>query len=108
MTSWTLWLTLLCAGILTFLIRLSFILFFGKREIPPLLLRAFRLVPAAVLSALILPDLLLSKGAVTVGLSNFRLFAGLLALIIAWRTKNVLLTIGVGMGTLFLLQLLVR
>lgn len=104
MTSWTLWLTLLCAGLLTLMIRLSFILFFGKRAIPPLLLRAFRFVPVTVLSALILPDMLLTKGTIAIGLSNFRLLAGGIALIVAWRTKNVLLTLLAGMGGLLLLQ----
>ncbi|HCI79244.1 MAG TPA: branched-chain amino acid ABC transporter permease [Ktedonobacter sp.] len=108
MTSWTLWLTLLCAGLLTLMIRLSFILFFGKRTIPPLLLRAFRFVPVTVLSALILPDMLLSKGTIAIGLSNFRLLAGILALLVAWRTKNVLLTLLAGMGSLLLLQLLIK
>lgn len=108
MTSWTLWLTLLCIGLLTLMIRLSFILFFGKRDIPPLLLKAFRFVPVTVLSALILPDMLLSKGTIAIGLSNFRLLAGILALIVAWRTKNVLLTLLAGMGGLLLLQLLLK
>ena len=108
MTSWTLWLTLLCIGLLTLMIRLSFILFFGKRAIPPLLLRAFRFVPVTVLSALILPDMLLSKGTIVIGLSNFRLLAGALALVVAWRTKNVLLTLLAGMGSLLLLHLLIK
>lgn len=108
MISWTLWLTLLCIGLLTWMIRLSFILIFGKKTIPPLLLKAFRFVPVTVLSALILPDMLLSRGTIALGLSNFRLLAGLLALIVAWRTKNVLLTLLAGMGGLLLLQLFIK
>ena len=104
----TLWLTLLIAGMLTLAIRLSFILFFGKRSIPPLLLKAFRFVPVAVLSALIFPDLLLSQNALHISFNNPRLVAGLLAVIVAWRTKNVILTILVGMATLLLFQLLVK
>jgi len=108
MTSWTLWLALLCAGLLTLLIRLSFILVFGKKAIPPLFHKTFRFVPVTVLSALILPDLLLPRGTMNIGLSNFRLLAGLLAIVVAWRTKNVLLTLLAGMGGLLLLQLLIK
>jgi len=96
------------AGLLTFATRLSFIALLGRVETPPLLARALRYVPPAVLSAIVFPELLLKEGKVDVTLHNLRLFAGLLAVLVAWRTKSVLLTIAVGMGTLWLLQLLVR
>jgi len=88
-----LWITILIIGLLTFAIRLSFILLFGVIEVPLLLRRALRFVPAAVLSAIILPDLLLR-----IGLDNDRLLAGLVAIGVAWLSKNVLLTIAVGMA----------
>ena len=34
----------------------------------------------------------------------WRLLAGVLAVVVAWRTKNVLLTIGVGMAALWVLM----
>ena len=60
MTSLSLWLTLLCIGAMTYAIRLSFITFFGKIEMPPLLLRTLRFVPVSVLSAIIFPALFLN------------------------------------------------
>jgi len=42
--------------------------------------------------------------ALDVSLVNARLFAGALAAVVAWRTRNVFLTIGVGMGLLWILQ----
>jgi len=36
------------------------------------------------------------------------LLAGLVAVLVAWRTRNVLLTVGVGMGVLWVLQWLAR
>jgi branched-subunit amino acid transport protein len=95
-------------GVLTLATRLSFILFFGKRTISPLLLRAFRFVPVTALSALVFPDVLLVKGALNISLENVRLLAGLLAVVVAWRTKNVLVTILVGMTALLILQWLLR
>jgi branched-subunit amino acid transport protein len=102
----SLWLTLIAAGLITYAVRLSFILLFGRREVPPRLLRALRFVPAAVLSAIIFPELFVHNGTVVASLGNARLVAGILAALVAWRTRNVLLTIVAGMAVLWLLQLL--
>ena len=53
-----------------------------------------RFVPAAVLSAIILPDLLQPGGKLNLSLSNTRLLAGVLAMAVAWRTRSVVLTVG--------------
>ena len=101
-----LWMTILIIGLLTLSIRLSFIVFMGKAQISPLLQQALRFVPVAVLSALIAPALFLPKGELDLSPWNARLIAGIIAIIVAWRTKNVLLTIAVGMASLLLLQAL--
>jgi branched-subunit amino acid transport protein len=104
MDSLDLWLVLLLGGLGTYLIRLSFILIFQHVEIPPYLERMLRLVPPAVFSAIVLPELLVRDGAVQFSFSNLRLVAGLLAAIIALRTRNVLVTIASGMVILWVLQ----
>jgi len=98
------WLTILCAGVITFAIRLSLIALMGRVEVAPLVQRALRFVPPAVLSAIIFPELLWHSGQLDVSPGNTRLLAGVLAALVAWRTKNVLLTIGVGMAALWILQ----
>ena len=50
-----LWAVILIVGALNYLSRLSFIALFARRQVPPLLARAFRYVPAAMLTALIVP-----------------------------------------------------
>lgn len=100
----SLWLMVALIGAATYLTRLSFIALVGHREIPPLARRALRLVPPAVLSAIIFPELLRPAGRLDVSLGNERLLAGLLAALVAWRTRNIFLTIGVGMAALLLLQ----
>jgi len=99
-----LWITILGMGIVTFAIRLSFITLMGRIEAPLLVQRALRFVPPAVLSAIIFPELLMRNGRLDVSFGNLRLLAGALAALVAWRTKNVLLTIGVGMAALWILQ----
>ena len=103
-----LWLTILLMGVVTYALRLSLIVLLEKREIPPLVQRALRFVPPAVLSAIIFPEMFRPNGVLDVSLSNPRLIAGLLAALVAWRTKNVLLTIVVGMGALWVMQLVLR
>src|SRR5512139_2692415 len=95
------WLTMFFAGLVTFGIRLSFILLLGKVELAPSLRRALRFVPPAVLTAIIFPELLLHSGSLDISLGNARLLAGLLAILVAWRTKNAVLTILAGMAALY-------
>ena len=103
-----LWVTIFIVGLLTWGLRLSFMVFMGKRQVAPIVQQALRFVPIAVLSALIAPALFFSNGLLDVSLSNIRLLAGMLAILVAWRTKNVLLTIFSGMACLLILQVFVR
>jgi len=104
MTGTALWLTLLGMGLITYGIRLSMILLLGRFEISDGVRRALRLVPPAVLSAIIFPELLRPNGALDISFGSARLVAGIIAAVVAWRTKNALLTIGVGMAALWVLQ----
>ncbi|MEW6230869.1 MAG: AzlD domain-containing protein [Chloroflexota bacterium] len=104
----TLWLIIIGMGLVTYAIRLSPIVLLERVDIPPVIRRALRFVPPAVLSAIILPGLLRPGGALDLSFGNARLLAGVLAALVAWRSKNVLLTIGVGMAALWILQILIR
>ena len=100
------WLTIIITGLLTYTMRLSFILLFGRMDVPPRLRQSLRFVPPAVLTAIILPELLLPRGSFDLSLGNERLLAGILAALVAWRTGNVLATILVGMAALLILEAL--
>ena len=99
----TTWLIILCMGIVTYSIRLLPIVLLGRIEMPPIVLRALRFVPPAVLSAIFFPELLRPAGSLDISLGNARLIAGLVAAVIAWRTRNVLVTIAAGMIVLWVL-----
>jgi len=86
-------------------LRWSFIGLVGGR-VPAPVQRALRFVPAAVLAALTVPALLRLEGTIDVSLDNHRLIAGAVAGLIAWTTRNVLATIGVGMIVLWTLDAL--
>lgn len=106
MSTLALWLTIVGAGAVTFALRLSFIALLGRIEVPPFLGRALRFVPAAVLTAVVIPLLVYVDGAVEVSLGNERLIAGVVAALIAWRTRNVPLTLVGGMAVLWTLQVI--
>lgn len=97
-------LTIVGMGVATYAIRLVLILLVGYVLVPPFLQRALRFVPPAVLSALVFPDLLLTGGVLEVSPASPRLLAGALAALVAWRSRNALLAIGLGMLALWLLQ----
>lgn len=98
------WLVMLMGGLVTFGMRFSLIYLFGRFQIPETMRRALHYVPPAVLSAIIFPELFLSDGALNLSLDNTRLLAGLVAIMVAWFSKNTLITILAGMAALFLLQ----
>jgi len=98
------WLVMVALGLLTYLTRLSFVLLLERWQPPELVRRALRYVPLAVLTAIILPDLLLVDGSLQLSLGNPRLLAGLAAILVAWRTKSALWSIGVGMALFLLLN----
>ena len=102
------WLVILGMGLVTYAIRLSLIALLGRMQVPPLVRRGLRFVPPAVLSAIIFPELLRPSGDLDISSNNLRLLAGVLAALVAWRTKNVLLTIAVGMATLWILIAIAR
>lgn len=102
------WLVMLFGGLITFGMRFSFIYLFGRFHIPETLRKALHYVPPAVLSAIIFPEILMNGNKLSISLGNERLLAGLAAVLVAWWTKNTLLTILAGMVVLLILQFVVR
>lgn len=98
------WLVMLIGGLITFVIRFSFIYLFGKFHIPETVRKALHYVPPAVLSAIVFPELFLPNGSLSLSFENERLLAGLIAVAVAWFSRNTLVTILAGMVALFLLQ----
>jgi branched-subunit amino acid transport protein len=100
------WLAMIFGGLITFGMRFSFIYLFGRFEVPETMRRALHYVPPAVLSAIIFPEILIRDGSLDISLGNTRLLAGIVAVVVAWYSKNTLLTILAGMLALLLLQIL--
>jgi len=104
MSDLELWITLLGMTLIAFALRYLPLAMLERFSLPPHLQQALRYVPAATLAGLVFPALLTSGGQWAIGLDNERLLAGIIAAVVAWRFKNILLTLLVGMGALWLLQ----
>jgi branched-subunit amino acid transport protein len=84
----TLWATLLGMTVVTFVLRASFLMLPPGIEIPRLVRRALRYVPAAVLTAIWAPEVLVQ---------NEQLPAGVVAIAVAWRWRMTFATIIAGL-----------
>lgn len=105
LTATTAWLLVIGLSIGTYLLRASFLLgaqLFGG--LPPAAERVLRFVPTAVLVGLAVPSIVLLDGAVAIELSNPRVLAGAIAVVVAWRTEDMLATVGVGMIAFWILR----
>jgi branched-subunit amino acid transport protein len=103
-----LWLIIIAAGIGTFALRASFVALWGRLDdVPPEVEQALRLVPAAVLSALVVPQFVLADGQLALSPGNPQLLAGAVAALVAWRTEDILATLVAGMGALWLVTYLI-
>ncbi|MCJ7512987.1 MAG: AzlD domain-containing protein [Anaerolineales bacterium] len=100
------WLVIVGGMLVTFLTRFSFIGILPAERLPPVFRSGLRYVAPAVLAAIIAPALLLPDGSLNLSLGNYQLLAGLAALAVAVRFRNLWLTIAVGLAVFWLLRTL--
>ena len=105
MTTASLWWLIVLAGAGTFLLRLSF-LALVRGDVPPLVRRILRLVPMAVMAALIAPGVLPAAEGAGAGVGWGRPLAALSAVIAARASGSMILTLLVGMAALWLTSIL--
>jgi branched-subunit amino acid transport protein len=101
---------LLVAGmaLVTFAVRYPVLALVSKVSLPPALVAALKFIPPAVLTAIIVPALLAPDGPeLDFSLTNDYLIAGVITTVVAWRTRNLLLTLATGMAAFWLWRLLV-
>ena len=87
----------------TFGVRYPVLALVTKLTLPHWFANPLKYVPVAVLTAITVPALLAPNGgSLYLSLRNEYLVAGLVAILVSWYSKNLLLTIAVGMATLWL------
>lgn len=93
-------------GVGTVLLRGSVVVLAERMgDVPPRVQEVLRMIPAASLAALVTPALFRPEG--TLDLLSPELLAGVLAVAVAWRTKNLFATIVVGLVAVVLLGLVI-
>jgi branched-subunit amino acid transport protein len=101
------WIMIIGMALVTFAVRYPVVALVGKIPLPDRVFRALRYVPPAVLTAIILPAIVMPNGETAdLSPSNSYFVAGIASVIIAWRTKNLLLTIVLGMAFFLLWRVL--
>ena len=100
----TLWLAIFGMALVTIALRASFLLLPEGVPLPSFVRRSLRYVPAAVLTAIWTPELVMHGGTPDLSLANARLLAGIVAIGVAWRFRLTYVTLGIGMLALHLLS----
>lgn len=86
-------------AVVTFAIRYSMFAVAGRVEFPARLNNALRYVPPAVLTAIIVPAVLMPGGeSIDLSWTNAYLVGAVVAAVVGWTSRNLLLTIVIGMG----------
>lgn len=98
------WLVIGVAGAGTFALRVIPFLAHGRVETPPALARLLRFVPAASLAALVIPGSILVNANGSYHAELPRILALAIAVGVAAKWRNVVLTLFVGMAALWVLQ----
>lgn len=96
-----LWLAIGAISVGTFVLRYSFVGWIRGRETPTWLSKMLRFIPPALLAALVVSAVLNQSRKET---WPAPIIAAGIAFFVAWRTKNMLLLISVGMTALWVLR----
>jgi len=96
-------------AVVTYIPRMAPLMFLSARDLHPALVRWLEMIPPAVLSAMLMPGLLLHKSAMGsmsffVETDNIFLLAAGPTLLAGWLSGNFFATVAAGMGAVALLR----
>ncbi len=92
--------------LVTYLPRLLPVLLFSSRDLPPMIIAWLRFVPVAVLSAMLLPSLILEDNQLNLRIDNIFMWAAIPTFLVALKTRSLLGAVVVGMGVVALFRYL--
>ena len=99
------WFLIVATGILNFLARFVMLSRVAGKKLPEWIVEALNFVPIAVLTAIIVPAVLIDPTSQSLSIiGNPRLLAALIAIAVALITRQVITTIGAGLATLWILK----
>ena len=100
-------LLILGMALVTFAIRWPVLALVGHIDLPRPISRALKYVPPAVLTAIILPGMVMPHDDLWLWWDNAYLAAGIVSALVAWKTRSLIVVIPVGMAVFLGWRLLV-
>ena len=98
------WSLIILCGIITFLMRFIPLSGIISKELSPSTKNSFKYIPLAVLTPIIVNDLSIVENNNLFLIENYKLYAGIIAIIVAFITNNILATISLGMASYLLMS----
>lgn len=102
----TIFLTLLGMMAVTYIPRAMPVLALARRALPESVIRWLGFIPAAVLSAMLVPSLIAGKEGLDFSPANIFLWAAVPTVLVCWKTRSFVGAIVTGMGCVALGRLL--
>lgn len=90
--------TIVGMAVVTYLPRLLPTLFLSGKQLQPLFGAWLRLIPPAVLAAMLVPSLIIRDKQLTFSFDNLFFWVAIIAFAVAWKSKSLSATVIVGMG----------
>ena len=97
------WSIIIVCGIITFLMRFIPLSGIISRELSPSTKNSFKYIPLTVLTPIITNDLSIVENNNLFLIENYKLYAGIIAIIVALISNNILATISLGMASYLLM-----
>ncbi|MDJ0570805.1 MAG: AzlD domain-containing protein [Pleurocapsa sp. MO_192.B19] len=89
-------------ALVTFLIRYPLFAFSSQIRLPSQLIEALKYLPPAILTAIVVPAILMPTGdKILLSYTNAKLVGAIAAMLVGWQTQNLLATIVCGMLVFF-------
>ena len=97
------WVTLIIAGIITFLLRFSMIALIKENSLSEKTKIVLSYVPSAVFPAIIFPAIFLDNNGLLDLVNNPKILASIIAIIAGFMSKNIIATIFAGLASYWFL-----
>lgn len=99
--------TIIGMAIVTYIPRVLPMLIFSKKEMPEDLKEIMKFIPVAILSSLVAKDIFFNGDNLELYLTNPKIIASLIVLLIAYKFKSIGISIATGIISIYLLGFIV-
>ena len=91
------WTSIIIAGVLTYLTRMTMVALVRREMLGDKLKEVLTYVPSAVFPAIIFPAVFFSENGTFVEISDPKIFASIIAIVVGYFSRNVIATISSGL-----------